>query len=153
MIYKEFNSCPNEQYDGLSVLGKILANRGIPLDDIGLWISAGYAQILSPTLFGKDKVKNAINLINNALLSRKDIYVVVDCDADGYTSAALIINYITRIMGEGYCRTYIHYIMHTGKQHGLEDTVEQIPDNCLVIIPDAATNDVNEMQQLLNRNC
>lgn len=47
----------------------------------------------------------------------------------------------------------IHYILHTGKQHGLIDTVEQIPENCLVILPDSSTNDVDQMRELLNRGC
>ena len=47
----------------------------------------------------------------------------------------------------------INYILHTGKQHGLEDTVNQIPDNCLVILPDSSTNDVKQMRELLNRGC
>lgn len=47
----------------------------------------------------------------------------------------------------------IYYILHTGKQHGLEDTVNQIPDNCLVILPDSSTNDIEQMRELLNRGC
>ena len=47
----------------------------------------------------------------------------------------------------------INYILHTGKQHGLEDTVDQIPDNCLVILPDSSTNDVEQMRELLDRGC
>ena len=47
----------------------------------------------------------------------------------------------------------IHYILHTGKQHGLEDTVNQIPDNCLIILPDSSTNDIEQMRELLNRGC
>lgn len=47
----------------------------------------------------------------------------------------------------------IHYILHTGKQHGLEDTINQIPDNCLIILPDSSTNDVEQMRELLDRGC
>lgn len=43
--------------------------------------------------------------------------------------------------------------MHTGKQHGLADTVEQIPARSLVILPDSSTNDTEEMQQLLDQWC
>ena len=47
----------------------------------------------------------------------------------------------------------IHYILHTGKQHGLEDCVDQFPNNCLIILPDSSTNDTEQMRQLLNRGC
>ena len=43
--------------------------------------------------------------------------------------------------------------MHTGKQHGLADTVEQIPARSLVILPDSSTNDTEEMRQLLDQWC
>lgn len=48
----------------------------------------------------------------------------------------------------------IHYILHTGKQHGLEDVLYQFPDNCLIILPDSSTNDTAEMRLLLDtKNC
>ena len=81
----------------------------------------------------------------------KEIYVLVDCDADGFTSAALIINYLYKIFPD--CQAKIHYILHTGKQHGLEDTVDEFPDGCLVILPDSSTNDKEQMRQLLDRGC
>ena len=81
----------------------------------------------------------------------KDFYVVVDCDADGFTSAAIVMNYLYAVYPER--ADNFHYILHTGKQHGLEDTVNQIPDNCLVILPDSSTNDVIQMRELLNRGC
>ena len=48
----------------------------------------------------------------------------------------------------------LHYILHTGKQHGLEDVLYQFPDNCLIILPDSSTNDTAEMRLLLDtKNC
>ena len=81
----------------------------------------------------------------------------MDCDADGFTSAAIIINYLYKMYGDvpelENIEERIHYILHTGKQHGLEDTVNQIPDNCLIILPDSSTNDIEQMRELLNRGC
>lgn len=78
--------------------------------------------------------------------------MLVDCDADGFTSAALMINYLDK-QYEEMVKDKIHYILHTGKQHGLEDTVNQFPKNSLIILPDSSTNDVEQMRQLLNNNC
>ena len=89
--------------------------------------------------------------MNLSLFDAKDFYVLVDCDADGFTSAAIIMNYLYKWYPERIDN--FHYILHTGKQHGLEDTIDQIPDNCLVILPDSSTNDVEQMRELLNRGC
>ena len=95
--------------------------------------------------------------MTEAVFDNKEIYVLVDCDADGFTSAAIIMNYIF----ESYhhipevfsIKDRLHYILHTDKQHGLEDCINQFPDNCLVILPDSSTNDIEQMQILLNKNC
>lgn len=43
--------------------------------------------------------------------------------------------------------------MHSGKQHGLADCVEQFPDNCFAWLPDSCTNDNAQLQELLKRGC
>lgn len=68
------------------------------------------------------------------------IIMIVDCDQDGYTSAAIMYQYIHQLNEN----VNIEYILHDGKQHGLEDCWEKIVDDdeCkLVIIPDAGSND------------
>lgn len=145
MKYKIFNE-PSH-----APLEQILINRGIRESEIKEWLNAGWPQINSPWLFGKEKVRHAIKLMNLSLFDAKDFYVLVDCDADGFTSAAIIMNYLYKWYPERIDN--FHYILHTGKQHGLEDIVDQIPDNCLVILPDSSTNDVKQMRELLDRGC
>ena len=152
MIYKLFNEpthFPIEQ---------ILINRDIPESNIEEWLNAGWPQINSPWLFGREKVKHAIRLMNEAFLGNKEIWVLVDCDADGFTSAAIIINYLYQIYKDEEntfdIKNKIHYILHDGKQHGLKDVLYQFPDNCLIILPDSSTNDTAEMRLLLDtKNC
>ena len=92
-----------------------------------------------------------------AALDDNEIYVLVDCDADGFTSAAIIINYLYTMYKDmpevSPIKDRIHYILHSGKQHGLEDCADQFPDNCLIILPDSSTNDTEKMRQLLDRGC
>ena len=102
-------------------------------------------------MFGKEKVRHAIKLMSSKIYNDTDFYVLVDCDADGFTSAAIIMNYLYKVYPERV--DCFHYILHTGKQHGLEDCVEQFPDNCLIILPDSSTNDIEQMQNLLSRGC
>ena len=53
---------------------------------------------------------------------------------------------------EDWCKENITYILHTGKQHGLEDCYKTIPEDVdVVIIPDAGTNDIEFMQYLLDQ--
>ncbi len=145
MKYKIFNE-PSH-----APLEQILINRGIQESEIKEWLNAGWPQINLPWLFGEEKVRHAIKLMNLSLFDAKDFYVLVDCDADGFTSAAIIMNYLYKWYPERIDN--FHYILHTGKQHGLEDIVDQIPDNCLVILPDSSTNDVKQMRELLDRGC
>ena len=87
--------------------------------------------------------------MQEAMSDEKDIYVLVDCDADGFTSAALIMNYMYKI----YPDVRLNYILHTGKQHGLEDCVDEFPEDCLIILPDSSTNDMIQMRHLQARGC
>ena len=144
-----------EYEDAQHPINQVLINRGIK--DVSKWVAADEENINSPWAFGEEKVRHAIKLMMFAALHDNEIYVLVDCDADGFTSAAIIINYLYTIYkdmpGISPIKDRIHYILHTGKQHGLEDCAEQFPDNCLVILPDSSTNDTEKMRELLNRGC
>ena len=81
------------------------------------------------------------------------ISIIVDCDCDGYTSAAIISNYIYDIKGDYYTENFISWFMHEGKQHGLSDAMDFIEDMGpdLVIIPDAGSNDIDQLRLLDNK--
>ena len=69
------------------------------------------------------------------------ILIVVDCDVDGFTSGAIVWNYIHAIapMQE------LAFMLHEHKQHGLEDCCQEILNNNvdydLIILPDSSSND------------
>ena len=67
------------------------------------------------------------------------IALIVDCDCDGFTSAAILVQYI-ELTRPGYD---IHTFIHESKAHGLEEHWEAIRDEGfdLVIVPDAGSND------------
>ena len=117
----------------------ILLARGI--DDI--------EKYLNPTkedLLPAKEIKNideGVKLLLRHLNNNSKIYVVVDCDNDGITSAASLILYIYKI----YPNANIYWTMHDGKQHGVElSKVEE--DTQLVIIPDAGSNQYEEHKKL-----
>lgn len=85
-----------------------------------------------------DNINEGIELIKN-LNDFANIGLIVDCDVDGFTSASIIGQYLTRLLP--HCS--IHYYIHEGKAHGLEEHWQEIEDakHDIVIIPDAGSND------------
>lgn len=94
-------------------------------------------------------------MLREAVAEHTKICVIVDADADGFTSAAIILNYLYDLYSWNCSpekvKKQLTYILHDGKQHGLADTINKIEDDVeFVIIPDAGTNDITEMQQLVD---
>lgn len=98
-------------------------------------------QITDPTLL--DNIdKGAEMLINH--LANGQVYLLVDCDVDGLTSAAIIYNYIHAWTIPA---NPIYIGHHSGKQHGVK--VDNVPEGTtLVLTPDAGSNQYEEHQQL-----
>jgi len=92
-----------------------------------------------------DNIKEGVDLIF-ALPSDARIGLIADCDVDGYTSAAIIYQYLMRIKPAATIKVYIH----RGKAHGLEEHWKDIKDETfdLLVIPDAASNDKEYAQEI-----
>lgn len=150
MIYKLFNE-PTQ-----TVMRQVLYNRGLKTkEEQDKWINASWNDINSPYAFGKENVDKAVEMLREAVAEHTKICVIVDADADGFTSAAIILNYLYDLYSWNCSpekvKKQLTYILHDGKQHGLADTVNKIEDDVeFVIIPDAGTNDIAEMQQLVD---
>lgn len=129
---------------------QILINRGIPYNEIDHYLNTTDDDINDYRSFGEDNLKIAGTLLKAAIDDNCHIYLPIDCDMDGYTSAALFINYLTDIWGKENVDKYLQYMHHEGKQHGLKDIIEDIiinkPD--IVICLDAASNDYEEHKRL-----
>lgn len=122
---------------GVSVIEQVLINRGIDLEDVRHYLNTSDTDILNPALlsFIEDGVRMLINHINQG----DKIFIQIDSDCDGYTSAALLINYLNSLF-PGFTQSNISYRVHEGKQHGL--ILDTIPkDVKLVIAPDSSSND------------
>lgn len=155
MIYKLFNE------PTLETMRQILYNRGLKTkEDQDKWINASFwSDLNSPFAFGKKKVAEIMQVMAHAMYFNIPLTVVVDADADGFTSAAIFLNYMYDLYSYKFSKEEIipnlKYILHDGKQHGLEDTVEKLlkdEETKFIIIPDAGTNDVEQMQRLIDAN-
>lgn len=123
----------------------ILKERGI--NDFEHYIHPIPAYLESPFLL-KDMDKLVDYIHTNLTENEKDILLIVDSDCDGYTSSAIMYNYLMSINS----KLKIDYWIHSGKQHGLEDHIDKIL-NCnkhydVVILPDASSNDYSYHEQL-----
>jgi len=80
-------------------------------------------------------------LIDEVINRGERILIVVDSDNDGFTSATIIYNYLKDLAPE----LEIDYVLHEGKQHGLQDHIKGIMDGGknygLIILPDSSSND------------
>ena len=76
------------------------------------------------------------------------VVVIVDSDVDGFTSAAIFIQYLRKWNKE----IEIIPILHKGKGHGLSDTIDDVIEAhpTYVIIPDAGSNDFEYIERLGN---
>lgn len=153
MIYKLFNE------PTLGTMRQVLYNRGLKTkEEQDKWINASFWEdVNSPFAFGEDKVKEAVQMMAYVSQYKIPLTVIVDADADGFTSAAIFLNYMYDLYiyntPESEVISKLKYILHDGKQHGLEDTVDQLlkdEETKFVIIPDAGTNDIEQMQRLID---
>ena len=94
-----------------------------------------------------DNMEEGYLLYKSYLEKNSLIDLIVDCDVDGYTSAA-IFYLATKVFNPNI---EIRYHLHNGKQHGLEDQIQElvILENLnFVVCPDSSSNDYNYHKEL-----
>ena len=131
---------PNKNY---SPMQQILVNRGIDVKDIEHYLKTSDADILNPDLL--DNMIEGVKRLISAIKNQEKIFLIVDCDADGFTASAALVNYIYKVFPSAMDLLSIQ--LHEGKEHGIEDKwLEEIVANeyKLVICPDASSNDYNQ---------
>lgn len=110
-----------EKDPGLSFVGQYLKNRGV--ENIENFFQIDASCVNSP--YNLDYMNEAVNLLCHHIEADSKIAVLVDCDVDGFTSAALLFNYINffREPERDWCNYAgdIIPIFHEGKTHGLDD--------------------------------
>jgi len=97
-------------------------------------------------------VREAASIIYKALKNNERISTVVDPDVDGFTSAAIMINFINNYFPK-YVNENFYYVLHSGKQHGLADIdLQDIVDRgtSIMWIGDAASNDYEQHKFLVD---
>lgn len=86
-----------------------------------------------------------IELLLSHIHSKNNIFIQVDSDLDGYTSAAVLIKYLM----DTFPQINITWGLQKGKEHGI--IIDQIPSEAkLVIAPDSGSSDYLIHEQLAN---
>ena len=146
MKYKLYDEEIDESMD---TIARILVSRGIDTEILEDWSNAEYNPEIAEAWQDLDNIKEAIDVVKTAIDNEDTIAVVVDSDADGFTSAAIFINYLYELYPE-YVKNKINYYLHEGKQHGLSDMAEL--KESLIIVPDGGTNDYKQHKKFNENN-
>lgn len=124
---------------------QVLVNRGIPYDQINHYLNTTDNDILDPRLI--PHLDEGAKMLIKHVSQNDKVLIQVDSDCDGYTSAALLMNYLYCLF-PSFVNNNISYRVHMGKQHGIiPDTIPE--DVKLVIAPDSSSNDY-EAHEYLN---
>lgn len=130
---------------------QILVNRGIPINEIQHYLNTTDDDINDYRSLGEDRLSRAKDIMLDTINNKRDMMVLIDADNDGFTSSALLINWLYDY-DLTWAQNHIKWILHEGKQHGLPDTIDKIIDilkpGAAVFIPDASSNDAEELERL-----
>lgn len=147
MQYRLIENSLNDQH---RVLETILFNRGVIDSKKYLHLNDSH-NVKDNVLCGYynlNNIEDAINTFDYHYSDRNNIGILVDSDPDGYTSAAIMYQYI-KAMDETYPVKY--FVQPKNKAHGLNGLdLSMFDDIDLLIIPDAGTNDIKECNELVD---
>ena len=137
MKHKLVNSVIKSDY-----IRTLLQERGIL--DVERFLHPTINDIQDP--FRLNNMKEGLRLIDEYIKPHNKICLIVDCDCDGYCSAAIMYQFLKEIEP----KIEIEYLIHEGKAHGFSEHIMYLVNNeyDLIICPDAGSNDKEYTDQL-----
>jgi len=124
----------------LDVITQILCNRGIAENEISHYLNTTENDIYDTRLL--DNIDIGVKMLLDCIENKKKIHIIPDVDVDGFTSAAILINYIY-CMDNDYAKEFITFEINDEKIHGIR--LETIPsDISLLVCPDSSSNDYEQ---------
>lgn len=124
-----------------SIIQQVLNNRGIK--DVLHYLNTTDDDLNSPMLLAN--IEQAARTLLRHCQNGK-VYVQIDEDADGYTSGAILLNYLHRII-PSIIDCNFSYGLRDLKLHGID--MDNIPaDTTLVVVPDAGSSELEKCEQL-----
>lgn len=129
------------------MLNRVLINRGVPINELRHYMNTTDRDINDFLSLGEDDLKQAAIHLCNTIQEDKSCLIIVDADCDGYTSSAILINYLYHWV-PSWTERKLKWFLHSGKQHGLSDCIEEALCYDLIICPDSSSNDYDYHQRL-----
>ena len=131
-----------------SALKQIFYNRGFNTnEEIEHYLNTTEQDILDPLLI--DNMEKGAKMLISHISQNNDILLQIDSDADGFTSSAILINYLTRLF-PAFVQSHIKYWVHDSKAHGIDEI--GVSENVkLVIAPDSSSNEFEKHEELAKR--
>lgn len=137
----------SERDNSISAIEQVLINRGIA--DCEGYLNTTDEDLIEPDEKNLYNLKAGAKMLINHIAQNDRAFVQVDVDTDGFTSSALLLNYLHELFPT-YVENQIIYDIHTEKVHGIY--LDEIPEDVkLVIIPDAGSNQYEEHEVLAAR--
>jgi len=135
-----------------NIVETILKNRDI--ENINDFLNPNASHLEDESLY--DHMELGFENLLYHIKKDSAIVIVVDCDADGYTSASVMYQYITHLIMKFNSKSTITFIVHDDKAHGLDEItlnrIIKIECGCnLIILPDASSNDYAEHKYFKNK--
>lgn len=130
-------------YNG-DIIGTIIRNRNV--EDVELFLNPNGENDIDG--FKMENMQKGAEVLIAHLVVNSQIAILVDSDADGYTSASMMYQYIKKVQPSAP----LSYIIHEGKAHGLTNEVMSTIANSsieVLIIPDGASNDHKRISDLI----
>ena len=128
----------NENYRS-NYTNELLISRGLSSENLEKFYNPTIELLQEPAAL--KNIADGVNMLLKHISNFSSIAIVVDSDVDGFTSSAILYQYIKKITPS----ITIKYFLHKGKGHGLSDTINDILDDetdfNLVVLPDAGSND------------
>lgn len=122
----------------LSVVEQVFVNRGIPADEVTHYLNTSQADVIDPATI--TNMETGAKMLVSHIAQGHKVLVQIDSDCDGFTSAAVLINYLNCLF-PGFVQNNVFYRPHTNKAHGI--IPETVPSDVkLVIAPDSSSNEL-----------
>lgn len=141
----------NEDIKNKNLLDIVYENRNITSDMVEKLLGANNEDYRNPfEIFGIDK---GIKQFKEEISKNNNILIISDSDVDGVCSSCIFYNFL--IDDLKYDKEKVFFHIHTGKQHGITESVfNNIERHNIkyLIVPDAGTNNLKEMKRLEEQN-
>lgn len=122
-----------------TALVQILVNRGIKEEDIWHYLNTTDNDLIDPSTI--EHIDEGAKLLLKHIENNSKVFIQPDSDVDGFTSSAILINYLYKLYPD-FVLNNIKYDVHHNKEHGID--LDFIDDDIkLVIAPDASSNEAD----------